>query len=63
MRDKPLTPSELTQQFEGLLAYALAGNVPPSDTGFSGDVEEILIQVAVGKATEAGARAVYENSI
>lgn len=63
MRDKPLTPNESNQHFEGLLAYALAGNIPPSDTGFSGDVEEILIQVAVGKASEASARAVYKNSI
>lgn len=63
MRDRPLTTDESRQQFEGLLAYALGGNVPPSDTGFSGDVEEMLIQVAVGKATEDSARSVYESSI
>lgn len=62
MRD-PLSPEQSRQQFDALLAYALDGNPPPSDSGLPGEVEDVLLQIVLGNASEADARDVYKSSI
>lgn len=57
-----LTSAQKRQNFDALLAYALDGNPPPSENGLPGEVEEILLQVALGNATDVDARSVYESS-
>lgn len=60
MRDL-LTPDQARQQFEVLLAYTSAGNVPPSDTGLAGEVEEALLNIVTGAGTVEEARSVFND--
>lgn len=60
MRD-PLTTEQARWQFENLLASALEGKPPNSDTGLPGEVEEALLTIVLGAGTADDAWTVFND--
>lgn len=64
IRLEPLSEQASQQMFDQLLALAMAGDPPPSDSGLDNDVINALVNVAVQRTAESAAlaRSVFNGS-